>query len=75
VHGNPVTGAVIASVREYAEFLSSSALRFGLEAYVEGERLADVLARESGELVAARAGLDVATYWRTHHAGADSAVD
>ncbi|MFF7233746.1 hypothetical protein BX264_1843 [Streptomyces sp. 2333.5] len=39
VHGNPASFAVVESVREYAEFLSGSALNLGFGSYVEGRCL------------------------------------
>ena len=65
VHGNPASFAIVESVREYAEFLSGSALKLGLESYVEGTEPAAALAKRTDEFTAMRAGQDAAGYWRT----------
>ncbi|MEV2270475.1 hypothetical protein [Nonomuraea africana] len=65
-HGNPVTFAVVESVRGYAEFLSGSALNLALESYVEGTRPAAALAKRTDEFTAMQAGQDAASYWRNH---------
>jgi hypothetical protein len=63
-HGNPVTFAVVESVREYAEFLSGSALNLALESYVEDKMPAATLAQRTDEFIAMQAGQDAASYWR-----------
>ena len=76
VHGNPASFAVVGSVREYAEFLSGTALNLSLESYVEGTAPAVALARRTGESTAMQAGQDAASYWRARLAGgALTAVD
>ncbi|MFE2736232.1 hypothetical protein [Streptomyces sp. NPDC059349] len=65
VHGNPVDFAIVASVREYAEFLSRSALNCGLESYVQGTAPAAALAKRTDEFTALQEGQDAAGYWRT----------
>ncbi|MFD3580693.1 hypothetical protein [Streptomyces sp. NPDC058644] len=76
VHGNPAGFAMVASVREYAEFLSRSALNRGLESYVQGTAPAAALAQRTGEFTAMQTGQDAASYWRarllTRATGADS---
>ncbi|GAA3826684.1 hypothetical protein [Amycolatopsis tucumanensis] len=64
VHGNPASPTVVASVREYAEFLGGSALNLGLESYVEGTAPAAALAARTGEFTAMQGGQDAASYWR-----------
>ncbi|MFE2945143.1 hypothetical protein ACFXKG_39870 [Streptomyces sp. NPDC059255] len=64
VHGNPASFAIVASVREYAEFLSSSALNRGLESYVQGTSPAAALAQRSDEFTAMQQGQDAASFWR-----------
>lgn len=64
VHGNPAHFEVVASLRSYSEFLSSSALRAGIEAYVSSTDPATVLASTTLEFDAMQAGVDCATYWR-----------
>lgn len=64
VHGNPASFTVVASVREYAEFLGGSALNLGLESYVEGTAPATALATRTDEFTAMQSGQDAATYWR-----------
>ncbi|MET9735460.1 hypothetical protein ABZZ79_33970 [Streptomyces sp. NPDC006458] len=63
-HGNPASFAIVESVREYAEFLSGSALSLGLESYVEGTVPAAALAKRTDEFTAMQAGQDAASYWR-----------
>lgn len=74
VHGNPASFAAVASVREYAEFLSSSALNSSLTAYIEGARPAVALAYETEESTAMRAGQDAASFWRAELAGKSPAA-
>jgi hypothetical protein len=64
VHGNPASFVVVASVREYAEFLSGTALQFGLESYVERMAPATALAQRTTEYEAIHTGTDAAAYWR-----------
>ena len=64
VHGNPTSFAMVESVREYASFLSSSALWRGLESYIEAIAARTALASLAPEAVAMRSGQDAATYWR-----------
>jgi hypothetical protein len=65
-HGNPATFAVVESVRDYAEFLSGSALSLALESYVEGAAPTATLAKRTDEFTAMQAGQDAASYWRAH---------
>ncbi|MCF4122179.1 hypothetical protein L1785_14455 [Antribacter sp. KLBMP9083] len=65
VHGNPANFAVVESVREYANFLSGTALQLGLESYVEGTAPAVVLAERTEEYSAMQSGQDAAAYWRS----------
>lgn len=64
VHGNPASFAIIDSVREYAQFLSRTALNLALESYVEGTAPAASLAKRSDEFTAMQEGQDAAGYWR-----------
>ncbi|WP_329453157.1 hypothetical protein OG894_41890 (plasmid) [Streptomyces sp. NBC_01724] len=64
VHGNPASYAIVESVRDYARFLSRSALSLGLESYVEGTTPAAALAKRTEEFTAMQAGQDAASYWR-----------
>ncbi|BBE24598.1 hypothetical protein MN0502_34810 (plasmid) [Arthrobacter sp. MN05-02] len=64
VHGNPASFDVVQSVREYAEFLSGSALHLALEAYVDGLDPATALATKTDELIAMQGGEDAASFWR-----------
>ncbi|WP_174257718.1 hypothetical protein [Phytoactinopolyspora alkaliphila] len=64
VHGNPASFAIVESVREYAEFLSGTALSLGLESYVEGTVPATALARRTDEFTAMQTGQDAASYWQ-----------
>lgn len=64
VHGNPVSFAVVQSVREYAEFISGTALYSALESFVDGTDPKVALAERTDEFVAMQAGKDAATYWR-----------
>lgn len=73
VHGNPVSFAVVQSVREYTEFISRSALNLGLESYVQGTAPAAALTQRTGEFAAMHAGQDAAGYWRGRLAGEDLA--
>ncbi|WP_197683333.1 hypothetical protein [Jiangella alkaliphila] len=66
VHGNPASFAIVESVREYAGFLSGTALSIGLESYVEGREPAAALAKRTDEFIAMQAGQDAASYWRAH---------
>jgi len=68
VHGNPASFAVVESVREYAEFLSGTALQLGLESYVENTSAATALAQRTAEYEAMRTGTDAAAYWRARPA-------
>ncbi|MET8146699.1 hypothetical protein ABZU32_40895 [Sphaerisporangium sp. NPDC005288] len=63
-HGNPAAFAVVESVREYAEFLSGSALNLAVESYVEGTEPTATLAKRTDEFTAMQAGQDAASYWR-----------
>ncbi|WP_336031977.1 hypothetical protein [Geodermatophilus sp. FMUSA9-8] len=71
VHGNPASFAVIESVREYAEFLGSTALRLGLESYVSASSPATALAERTAEFEAMRLGQDAASYWQHRVAAGD----
>jgi hypothetical protein len=64
VHGNPATFAVVQSVREYAEFLSGTALNLALESFVEGTPPIAGLTGRTGEFTAMQSGQDAARYWR-----------
>ncbi len=64
VHGNPVSFAVVQSVREYAEFISGTALYSALESFVDGTDPKVALAERTDEFAAIQAGKDAATYWR-----------
>ncbi|MFJ4125195.1 hypothetical protein OG336_19370 [[Kitasatospora] papulosa] len=65
VHGNPASFPIVASVHEYAQFLSRSALNRGLESYVQGTAPAAALMQQSDEFTAMQGGQDAASYWRT----------
>lgn len=69
VHGNPATFPVVQSVREYAEFLSASALNLALESYLDNTPVASMLATRTAEFVAMARGQDAASYWRAEMAG------
>lgn len=71
VHGNPASFAIVESVREYAEFLSGSALQAGLEAFVSASSPATYLAERTEEFQAMKLGLDAASYWRSRSAAED----
>ncbi|MFF5253866.1 hypothetical protein ACFY4K_17705 [Streptomyces leeuwenhoekii] len=64
VHGNPAGFAIVDSVREYAKFLSGTALNLGLESYIEGTVPAATLSKRTDEFNAMQAGQDAASYWR-----------
>lgn len=64
VHGNPASFAFVKSVREYAEFLSSSALQLGLESYVSVTDPTAALSERTDEFEAMRSGQGAASYWR-----------
>ncbi|WP_020013350.1 hypothetical protein [Promicromonospora sukumoe] len=64
VHGNPTSFEIVKSVREYATFLSSGALRLGIEAYVQQAEARDFLAWRSPDVIAMQSGQDAAAYWR-----------
>jgi len=68
VHGNPVAFAVVQSVREYAEFISGTALYSALESFVDGTDPKVALAERTDEFIALQAGKDAATYWRVRAA-------
>lgn len=68
VHGNPASFRVVESVREYAEFLSASALNLALESYVDDTPTASALATRNAEYVAMTGGQDAASYWRAEMA-------
>lgn len=68
VHGNPAMFPVVQSVREYAEFLSASALNLALESYLNNTPVAPMLATRAAEFVAMTGGQDAATYWRAEMA-------
>jgi len=68
VHGNPASFAVVESVREYAMFLSGTALQLGLESYVENIAAGTVLAQRTAEYEAMQTGTDAATHWRARPA-------
>lgn len=72
VHGNPTSFVMVDSVREYASFLSSSALWRGLESYIEAVVPRTVLTSLTPEAVAMRSGQDAATYWRNRIASQPS---
>ena len=65
VHGNPSHFDVVASVRSYSEFLSSSALHAGIESYVTSTDPAIALGARAPEYTAMSTGMDAATYWRS----------
>ena len=73
VHGNPASFAVIESVREYAEFLSGSALQLGLESYVARIAPATALAQRTAEYEAVKTGTEAASYWRARIAAGEQA--
>lgn len=64
VHGNPASFAVVQSVREYADFLSGSAINRGLESFVDGTPPAEALAVRTDEFTAMQDGQDAASFWR-----------
>lgn len=64
VHGNPSSFAIVDSVRQYAEFLSGSALELGLESYGDATAPAAVFAARTDEFTSMQTGLDAANYWR-----------
>ncbi|MBO0609857.1 hypothetical protein [Myceligenerans salitolerans] len=64
VHGNPTNFPIVESVREYATFLSSGALRLGIESYVENSPPQTALKLRTPEVIAMQAGQDAVTYWR-----------
>lgn len=64
VHGNPSSFAVVQSVREYAEFLSGTALNLALESFVGGTDPSIALAQRTDEFTAMQGGQDAASYWR-----------
>ncbi|WP_114905918.1 hypothetical protein [Ornithinimicrobium murale] len=68
VHGNPATFPAVQSVREYADFLSASALNLALESYVDNTSAAATLATPTVEFVALTGGQDAASYWRARMA-------
>ncbi|MDN3480996.1 hypothetical protein QMA10_03545 [Arthrobacter sp. APC 3897] len=63
VHGNPVSFAVVQSVREYAEFLGRRSLNVALEAFLEDADPATALAARTDEFLAMQAGQDAASFW------------
>ncbi|MFC6155646.1 hypothetical protein [Kribbella jiaozuonensis] len=64
VHGNPSSFAIVDSVREYAEFLSGTALALGLESYIDATAPDAVFAARTDEFTSIQTGLDAASYWR-----------
>lgn len=64
VHGNPAHFDTVTSVRSYSEFLATSALHSGIEAYVSSADPATVLSKTTAEYDAMLNGVDCATYWR-----------
>ena len=64
VHGNPASFTVVESVREYAEFVSGSALYLALESFVDATDPASALMARTSEYTAMQAGQDAASYWR-----------
>ncbi|GAA4694133.1 hypothetical protein APR04_002359 [Promicromonospora umidemergens] len=72
VHGNPTSFAMVKSVREYASFLSSSALWRGLESYIEVVDPRTALTSLTPEAAAMRSSQDAATYWRNRIASQPS---
>lgn len=64
VHGNPASFPVVESVREYAEFVSGSALYLALESFVDATDPASALTARTSEYTAMQAGQDAASYWR-----------
>ena len=64
VHGNPASFAIVQSVREYAEFVSGTALNLALESFFDGTAPAAALTERSDEFTAMEGGQDAATYWR-----------
>jgi hypothetical protein len=71
VHGNPVSFAVVESVRGYAEFTSSTALYIALEAFVDSDDPTAALSERTEEFTAMSAGQDAASYWRARFAAVD----
>ncbi|WP_423461855.1 hypothetical protein ACO229_14180 [Promicromonospora sp. MS192] len=64
VHGNPTNFEIVKSVREYATFLSSGALRLGIEAYLQQAEARAFIAWRSPDVIAMQSGQDAAAYWR-----------
>lgn len=64
VHGNPASFAVVESVRDYAEFVSRTALYLALESFVDAVDPGTVLATRTDDYLALRNGQDAAGYWR-----------
>lgn len=64
VHGNPASFPVVESVREYAEFVSGSALYLALDSFVDATDPASALAERDADYIAIQAGQDAAAYWR-----------
>lgn len=64
VHGNPASFAVVESVREYAEFVSGTALYSALEAFVDGTDAKSSLSERTDEFAAMQSGQNAASYWR-----------
>jgi hypothetical protein len=65
VHGNPTRFAVVESVREYAEFLSSGALYRALESFMDGSDADTAIRLRTNEFTAMQTGQDAASYWRS----------
>jgi hypothetical protein len=75
VHGNPAQFAVVESVREFAEFLSNSALGAALEAFTSHGDLRTVLSEVSDLQQALSSGQTAADYWRYRVATARASED
>ena len=69
VHGNPTNFPIVESVREYATFLSSSALMLEIESYLENGQPRKALESRSPEAIAMQSVQDAVTYWRRQLAG------
>lgn len=64
VHGNPASFSVVESVRDFANFLSGSALNSALESFIDGTDPASALAVRGSDYQAIQGGQDAASYWR-----------
>lgn len=64
VHGNPVEMQVVRTVSAFASFLSRYALHVGLDSFMSGNSVADILDRELEEATNLLGRTSVADYWR-----------